>query len=106
MYARHVTCTLKPITQDELSQIFDREILPLLQKQNGFQDEIAFFDQDRRQVLAISLWQSKEDADAYTRETYPQVLRTLSKVVLGSPQVRTYEVAFSTLHQTRQVTAL
>jgi heme-degrading monooxygenase HmoA len=101
MYARQVSCTLKPITQEELSQILDREILPLLQKQNGFQDEIAFFDQNRRQVLAISLWQSKEDADAYTRETYPQVLRTLSKVILGSPQVRSYEVAFSTLHQTR-----
>ena len=106
MYARQVSCTLKPITQEELSQIVDWEILPLLQKQNGFHDEIAFFDQDRRQVLAISLWQSKEDADAYTRETYPQVLRTLSKVILGSPQVRNYEVAFSTLHQTRQVTAL
>ena len=100
MYARHVTCTLKPVTQVELSQMFDREILPLLQKQNGFQDEIAFFDQDRRQVLAISLWQSKEAADIYSRETYPQVLKTLSRVIDGSPQVRNYEVAFSTLHQT------
>ena len=80
--------------------MFDREILPLLQKQNGFQDEIAFVDQDRRQVLAISLWQSKEDADTYSRDTYPQVLKTLSRVIEGAPQVRNYEVAFSTLHQT------
>src|SRR4051812_33663542 len=100
MYSRHVTCTLKPITQDELSQMFDREILPVLQKQNGFQDEVTFFDQDRRQVLAISLWQSKEAADVYSRETYPQILKTLSRVIEGSPQVRNYEVAFSTLHQT------
>ena len=99
MYSRHFSCTLKAITQEELTQIFDREILPLLQKQNGFQDEIGFFDQDRKQVLSISLWQSKEDADAYSRDTYPQVLKTLSKVIEGSPQVRKYEVAFSTFHQ-------
>jgi heme-degrading monooxygenase HmoA len=100
MYSRHVSCTLKSIKQEELVQMFDREILPLLQKQNGFNDEIAFVDQDRKQVLAISLWDNKESAEAYSRDTYPQVLKTLSRVIEGSPQVRNYEVAFSTLHQT------
>jgi heme-degrading monooxygenase HmoA len=100
MYSRHVSCTLKSIKQEELIQMFDREILPLLQKQNGFNDEIAFVDQDRRQVLAISLWDNKESAEAYSRDTYPQVLKTLSRVIEGAPQVRNYEVAFSTLHKT------
>jgi quinol monooxygenase YgiN len=100
MYARHVTCNLKPIKREELNQMFDREILPLLQKQNGFKDEIAFVDQDGRQALAISLWESKENADVYSRETYPQVLKTLTRVIEGTPQVRNYEVAFSTFHKT------
>jgi heme-degrading monooxygenase HmoA len=80
--------------------MFDREILPLLQKQNGFNDEVVFVDQDGRQVLAISLWDSKESADRYSRETYPQVLKTLARVIEGTPQVRNYEVAFSTAHKT------
>ncbi|HVQ48187.1 MAG TPA: hypothetical protein VMS62_15265 [Gemmatimonadales bacterium] len=100
MYSRHVSCTLKPITRAELGQMFDREILPVLQKQNGFNDEIVFVDHDGRQVLAISLWDSKESADNYSRETYPQVLKTLARVIEGTPQVRNYEVAFSTAHKT------
>ena len=99
MYARHVSCQLKPIKREELTQMFDREILPLLQKQNGFNDEVVFVDPDGRQVLAISLWDSKESAESYSRETYPQVLKTLARVVEGTPQVRSYEVAFSTAHK-------
>jgi heme-degrading monooxygenase HmoA len=79
--------------------MFDREILPLLQKQNGFTDEIAFVDQDGKQVLAISLWESKESADNYSRETYPQVLKSLARVIEGTPQVRGYDVAVSTFHR-------
>jgi heme-degrading monooxygenase HmoA len=80
--------------------MFDGELLPLLQKQSGFNDEITFVDQDGRQVLAISLWDSKASADAYSREVYPQVLKTLGRVIEGTPQVRGYEVAFSTFHKT------
>jgi len=60
-------------------------------------------DQDGRQVLAISSWDSKESAEKYNRETYPQVLKTLARVIEGTPQVRTYEVAFSTAHKTAAI---
>ena len=100
MYARHVTCNLKPNQREELTKTFEREILPLLQKQNGFTDEIALVSPDVKQAIAISLWESKENADVYSRETYPQVLKSLAKFVEGTPEVRGYEVAISTLHKT------
>jgi hypothetical protein len=101
MYARHVSLNLKPNQQrDELTPIFEREILPLLQKQNGFTDELTLVSPDNKNVIAISLWERKENADAYNRETYPQVLKSLAKVVEGTPEVRGYEVAFSTIHKT------
>jgi heme-degrading monooxygenase HmoA len=100
MYARHVTLNLKPNQREELTQTFEREILPLLQKQNGFTDEIAFVTPDGRQVMAISLWESKENADRYNREAYPQVLKSLARAVEGTPEVRGYEVAISTFHKT------
>jgi heme-degrading monooxygenase HmoA len=99
MYARHVTLNLKPNQREELTQMFEQQILPLLQKQNGFTDEITFLSPDERQVVAISLWERKENADVYSRETYPQVLKILSRVVEGTPDVRGYEVASSTLHK-------
>lgn len=100
MYARHVSLNLKPNQREELTQLFEREILPLLQKQNGFTDEITFVSPDSKQVVAISLWERKENADVYSRETYPQVLTSLARVVDGTPEVRGYEVAFSTMHKT------
>nr|AUN36821.1 hypothetical protein [uncultured bacterium] len=86
--------------REELTQTFEREILPLLQKQNGFTDEITFLSPDAKQVIAISLWESKENADRYSRETYPQVLKSLTRVIDGTPDVRGYEVVTSTFHKT------
>ena len=99
MYGRQVSCSLKPVKREELTQTFDREILPLLQKQHGFNEEIVLVDQDGRQVLATSLWDNKENADTYSRETYPQVLKSLARVIEGTPQVRGYDVAVSTFHR-------
>lgn len=98
MYSRHVMINLKPNQREELTQTFERDILPLLQRQNGFTDEIVFVSPDQKSVTAISLWENREAADKYSREIYPQVLKTLARVVEGTPEVRGCEVAFSTLH--------
>jgi hypothetical protein len=49
--------------------------------------------------VGISLWDQKENADVYSRDAYPGVLKALGKVVEGTPQVRTYEVCNSTFHK-------
>jgi heme-degrading monooxygenase HmoA len=100
MYARHVSLNLKPNQREEFNQTFEKDILPLLQKQNGFTDEITFVSPDGKDCIAISLWERKENADVYSRETYPQVLKSLARVVEGTPEVRGYEVANSTFHKT------
>jgi len=71
----------------------------LLRRQKGFEDEISFIAPERDEALAISLWDKKEDAEAYNQKTYPQVLRALSKVIEGAPKVETFEVGNSTSHQ-------
>jgi quinol monooxygenase YgiN len=100
MYARHVSFRMKPVELEELTKLFDKDILPLLQKQAGFTDEITFVSPDNKDVIAVSLWERKENADLYSRETYPQVLKSLARVVEGTPEVRGYEVPISTLHKT------
>ena len=99
MYARNVSMHLKGNTPGEFTQTFEKDILPLLRKQNGFKDEITFVSSDGKDALAISLWDRKESAEAYSRETYPQVLKGLAKVVEGTPEVQAYEVANSTFHK-------
>jgi hypothetical protein len=90
---------LKPNTAREFTQTFEKDILPILRKQNGFKDEITFVGTGGKEVLAISLWDRKENAEQYGRETYPQVLKGLSRVVEGTPEVQAYEVGNSTWHK-------
>jgi hypothetical protein len=99
MYARNVLLNLKPNTSREFSQTFEKDILPMLRRQNGFKDEITFVEPNGKEAIAISLWDRKESADQYSRDTYPQVLKGLAKVVEGTPEVHSYEVANSTFHK-------
>jgi len=99
MFSRNVSIQLKPNSVAEFTRTLDQEIIPLLRKQKGFQDEITFVVPGGTKAVAISLWDQKENAEAYNRATYPQVLRALAKVVEGTPEVETYEVSNSTFHK-------
>jgi hypothetical protein len=60
---------------------------------------VSFLVPGGTEAVAISFWQSKEKAEAYGRTGYSEVLKALSKVVDGTPQLQTYEVSNSTFHQ-------
>jgi hypothetical protein len=99
MFARSVSIHLKPNSAGQLTQIIEQGVLPLLRKQKGFQDEITLVAPGGADAMAISLWDKKENAEAYGREAYPGLLKTIARVVEGTPQVQTYEVANSTFHK-------
>jgi quinol monooxygenase YgiN len=99
MFARNVSIRLKPNTLNDFNQTFEKEIVPMLRKQAGFRDEIALVSDDQSYVTAISLWDSKEQAEAYNTSTYPAVLKTLDKFLVDPPKVRMSNVVSSTSHK-------
>jgi hypothetical protein len=99
MFARRVSMHLKPNSAAELTRRFESDIIPLLRKQKGFQDEITFITAGGKDAFGISLWDRTEDAESYSRATYPEVTRLLASFVDGTPQVETYEVSNSTFHK-------
>src|SRR2546427_11581450 len=99
MYARYVTLNLRATPAPEFTRTLETDVLPLLRKQSGFKDEITFVAPDGAEAIAISLWDRKENAEAYGRDTYPEVLKSLAKVIEGTPEVLNYEVANSTCHK-------
>jgi hypothetical protein len=99
MFARNVTLHLKANSAPEFTRKLENDVLPVLRKQNGFKDEITFVAPNGKEALAISLWEKRENAEAYGRDTYPAVLTTLATVVEGTPRVETYEVSNSTFHK-------
>jgi hypothetical protein len=83
----------------DYTRAFDKDILPLLRKQNGFKDEITFAGPNGIDVTAISLWDDKADADRYNTNSYSEVLKTLARFIEGTPKVQTSDVVSSTFHK-------
>ena len=100
MFARSVTIHLKSNSVSEFNNTMEKDILPLLQKQKGFRDEISLITSNGSEGVGVSLWDRKEDAEAYSRSTYPEVQKLLARVSEGTPQVQTYEVGTSTIQKT------
>ena len=99
MYSCNVTFKLKAKSASEFIEIFEGEIIPLLRRQGGFEDEISFVAPERKAAVAISLWDKKEDAESYHRGKYPEILKALTGVIEGIPTVEFFEVVNSTSHQ-------
>ena len=106
MYARIVTLNLKSNQLNSFKEAIDKQVLPMLRKQNGFKDEITFVASGGTEVRTISIWDKKENAEAYNSTTYPEVLKALANVIEGTPNVKSYDVATSTLHQIATLAAV
>jgi len=98
MYARNVTFRIKANMQSDFAHTFESQILPLLQKQKGFKEEITLCNPGSQDAVSISLGEHKSGADDYNTRTYPEVLKALAKVIDGTPRVQTFETVVSTFH--------
>jgi quinol monooxygenase YgiN len=92
-YARNVHFQIKNGKEQEFAGLLEKEVLPLLRKQNGFQEEVTLVNP--KGAHAISLWDDRKSAEAYQTATYPQVLAKLTPVIEGTPTVETFETATS-----------
>jgi hypothetical protein len=99
MFARNVSIHLKSNMLSDYTRTFEKDVLPLLRKQNGFKDELTLSNPGSADVIAISLWESKANAEAYNTNVYPEVLKTLARMIDGTPKVQTFEAVSSTYHK-------
>ena len=93
MFARFVSMRLKNGNLTEFNRILEKEVIPLLQRQKGFREEIVLTNASAAEVVGISLWEQNN------REKFSEVQQLLAKVLDGTPQVKTYEVSHSTIHK-------
>ena len=57
------------------------------------------FTPEKQEVAAISLWETKEYAEAYNRQVYPQIQTILNRFIVGTPIVKNFEAEYSTFHK-------
>lgn len=98
MFARNVSLRLKSNSLKEFTVAFEREVLPILRKQGGFRHEIMLaVDTDSTHVNAISVWDTREQADAYDVAIYPGIVQDLDRFFDSPPKVRVTTVISSTI---------
>jgi quinol monooxygenase YgiN len=94
-FARNVQFQIKKGKEQEFNTLFEKEVVPVLRKQAGFQQEVTLSNPEG--ALGISLWDDRKSADTYQTATYPSVLAKLKGLIEGTPKVETYETASSYL---------
>lgn len=98
MFARLFRVALKPGRGDGYARAIEEKVIPILQKFSGFRDEIAMVSADGKEGIGMSFWERQEDAEAYDRAAYADVRKALEPFMAGTPELRKYLVATSTVH--------
>jgi heme-degrading monooxygenase HmoA len=100
MYTRIVEIASKSGKSRELCNMIEEKVVPILKKQTGFVDEtVLVSDTESNQVLGLSFWNSKEDAERYHQEQYPKIHEMPTHLIETEPAIRTFDVQASTTHQ-------
>lgn len=94
-HARTVEFQIKNGKQDELTQLLNNDVLPVLKRQDGFKSELALVSGGR--ATTTSVWRDRDSAMKYEKTTYPEIMRSLNPVIDGTPTVHMADVAASTL---------
>ena len=99
MFVRKISFQLKPNMFAEFSRIFEKEVIPVLNKQQGFKGEITFGTAASKDVIVTSLWDTQKNAELYASKTYNDVLKSLVNLLEGIPKLETTEVLHSTFNE-------
>jgi heme-degrading monooxygenase HmoA len=99
MFSRVVAVRTKPGKARALAKTIHDKILPILEDQQGFVDEILLVsDTEPDQILSLSFWKSQQDAERYSHEQYPRINELISHLVESAPVPKTFNVDTFTSH--------
>ena len=99
MFARRESMHIKGNSVPRFIDRLENEILPMLRKQKGFQDEVAFVTPSGSEAFIVSFWDMAENAEAYGRGVYADAIKILATVIEGSAQVEVFYVVSNTMQE-------
>ena len=91
MYAHLVMFTLGPDSRSTGEKMAD-QFVSAYKTQKGFKSVTFFADNGIGEYGAMSLWESKEDVEAWIELAGPQLEKALTGIVKGPPVRRLFEV--------------
>lgn len=99
MITRVVEVKTKPGKAKELCRKLHEDVLGILKSHPGFVDEIVLIaEHDADQVLALSFWKNKQDAEDFHRREFKYINEMIQHLTHSTAKVHTYAVETSTAH--------
>ncbi|MGO8985283.1 MAG: antibiotic biosynthesis monooxygenase family protein [Terriglobales bacterium] len=93
MYARIVEFAPRAEKKEEVINVVRKDVLPILKRQPGFLEFLPFMPESTTdQVIAVTLWTEKHDAERYQREVYPKVEGILKPYLATPVTLKHYNV--------------
>jgi heme-degrading monooxygenase HmoA len=88
MFARWLVLTVKRGKKIEVLEAVKKEILPIIEKYNGFLSVLPLepFEEPLK-VYVMSLWEDRRDAEKYERESFAAVTHILEPFLVLPPVV-------------------
>jgi heme-degrading monooxygenase HmoA len=91
MYARVISSNLVVGKTEEAVSTWRDKVAPTIKQAKGFKGAYLVGDRETGKGLTITLWESKEDADAMNA-ALPQTLALFDGLFASQPSLDTYEV--------------
>lgn len=91
MYATLVTLNLGPGMRSVAEKLADQFAL-VHRGMKGFKSSIYLADETAGEYSSITIYESKEDAEASITASRPKLEQAIKGIVKGPPTVKTYEV--------------
>jgi heme-degrading monooxygenase HmoA len=99
MFTRVVRMTCKPGQRKQACTHINNVGVPVLRKQPGFVDHVLLVSTtDPNQVVALSFWNAREDAERFHHDQYSRLLAMMKDMLTGTPTIETYDVDSFTTH--------
>src|SRR5436309_503064 len=105
MIARIITCNVTPAKVPEFRTLLNNTILPKIQSQPGFVENIEAIDPVSGQFSCTTLWQSRADVENYDNNAFPEIAAKMSPLLNSNPTVQTLPVENSSTQHVRAATA-
>lgn len=105
MIARIITCTVTPSKVNEFRTLLNKTLLPKVQSQPGFVENIEALDPQTGQFSSTTLWQNRSDVENYDNGVFPEIAAMMSPLLNGNPTVQTLPVENSSAHHVRAAAA-
>lgn len=91
MFARIMEIVPRMEMRPELIKIVQKEILPILKKQQGFLEVLPFIPEAKiERVLVISLWTERKYFEKYEKEVFQKVQEILKPYLLAPIEWKLY----------------